>query len=354
MSNNQVLIITDNRSSFYAEPYSLSPEKCRITGLDSIRYLGFSGVNAVVIDCASISGVLKKVSLGIRDNAETQALWELLAMQGGPRVYLLVEKMQKPGNEMMQMGIEYIIPAELRKLVADAAPATQTREAQAAEFRQQLLTADDIRDLHQKGARQLPAGSRLTAWASEIADSLNLHAAEHKLHLLLPVKITSKEQLAGQHENLYSLASRYPSLLFMVNEIYLPVFNSLFPSLGGRTVAPSAHWASHGAYTGETSVQMLVDQRCFGAVVPACKPYSDPENLKKLAKLAHQHGLALFCTFTLASAGTCDIIATDGSGAGAMIPLYQAGVVSPGKLPESGAIVVDNEFLQQITIRKGN
>ncbi|HPW60506.1 MAG TPA: hypothetical protein PLK58_17805, partial [Candidatus Rifleibacterium sp.] len=73
MNNSNVLIISDNPGSFYAEPLALSPEKCRITRLDSIRYLGFSGLKAVIIDCASISGILKKVSLGIRDDAETQS-----------------------------------------------------------------------------------------------------------------------------------------------------------------------------------------------------------------------------------------------------------------------------------------
>ena len=89
---------------------------------------------------------------------------------------------------------------------------------------------------------------------------------------------------------------------------------------------------------------MLVDQRCFGAIVPPQKPYTDPENLKKLATLAQKQGLALFCTFTLASTGTCDIIASDRQSAGSMISLYQSEVVSPARLPESGAIAVNKEF----------
>jgi len=355
MNNSNVLIISDNPGSFYAEPLALSPEKCRITRLDSIRYLGFAGLQAVVIDCASISGILKKVSLGIRDDAETQSLWELLSTTNGPKVYFLVEKMARPSSDMQQLGVDYIIHAELRRLIDSCG--NNSRNTAAGDNKPVaagILTADDIRDMHQKGARSLPAGVRLTPWAAEVADSLKMSVAEHQLYLLLPVTANSKAHLASQREELFALASRHPNLLFIVSEIYLPIFNNLFPSLSGRTVAPSVHWASHGAFTGEVSVQMLVDQRCFGAIVPPQKPYTDPENLKKLAALAQKQGLALFCTFTLASAGTCDIIASDRQSAGSMISLYQSEVVNQARLPESGAIAVNKEYLQQLTSRKGN
>lgn len=355
MNNKQVLIISDNPGRFYVEPLALSPERCRATRLDSIQYLGFSGLQTVIIDCESISQALKKVSLGIRDTAETQSLWELLSGNHGPKVYLLVEKMAQASSEMQQLGVEYIIPGELRKLVeTTVAQGPQGFANDLTHARNSVLTADDIRSLHQSGARNLPDGCTLTPWAAEVAASLNLGINEHHLFLLLPVIAASREQLAAQREELFALASRYPSLLFIVNELYLPIFNGLFPSLSGRTVAPSVHWASHGAFTGEVSVQMLVDQRCYGAIIPAQKPYTDPENLKKLTALAQKHGLALFCTFTLASAGTCDIIASDRQTAGGMISLYQSGVVDPARLPESGAVAVTKEFLQQITIRKGN
>ncbi|MDD3145736.1 MAG: triose-phosphate isomerase [Candidatus Riflebacteria bacterium] len=350
-----MLIISDNPSRFFIEPLALSPDKCRAAKLDSIRYLGFSALQTVVIDCASISQTLKKVSLGIRDDHETQSLWELLSGTRGPKVYLLVEKMAQTSPEMQQLGVEYIIPGELRKLV-DTTVDQQTRSFAGSEkFTQStVLTADDVRSLHQNGARNLPDGCTLTPWAAEVAASLNLSNSKHQLYFLLPVIAESRQGLANQREELFSLASRFPGLLFIVNELYLPVFNGLFPSLSGRTVAPSVHWASHGAFTGEVSVQMLVDQRCFGAIIPPKKPYTDPENLKKLSAPAQKHGLALFCTFTLASNGTCDIIASDRRAADGMISLYQSGVVDPGRLPESGAVAVTKDFLQQITIRKGN
>jgi len=354
MSNKHVLIITDNPAGLQAEPLVLSSEKCRVTRLDSIKYLGFSGVQHVVIDCASIGIALKKVSLGIRDDDETRSLWGLLASTNGPKVHLLVEKMSKASSEMQQLGVAYIIPAELRRLLEETSSATTHSFSDSDSSASPLLTADDIRDLHQQGSRRLPSGSRLTPWATEIAASLNMQTDDNQLFLLMPVMAASRRQLAEQREELFSLASRYPNLLFIVNEVFLPIFNGLFPSLSGRTVSPSVHWASHGAYTGEVSPAMLADQRCFGAIVPAQKPYTDPENLKKLLGLAQKHGLTLFCTFTLASAGTCDIIASDRQSAGTMIPLYQSGVVNPARLPDSGAVAVNKEFLQQITIRKGN
>lgn len=348
MSNKQVLIISDNPAAF---KQVLSPERCRITRLDSIRYLGFSGLESVVIDCAGIGNALKKVSLGIRDDAETQSLWALLSPGRGPKVYLLVEKMAKASPEMQQLGIEYLIPSELKKLV-DSVPAETA--AASGSLASEQLTADEVRALHQQGIHNLPPGARLTPWAAEVAASLNMSVTEHSLHYLLPVIASDRAGLAAQREELFSLGSRHPNLLFILSEVFLPIFNNLFPSLAGRTVAPSVHWASHGAFTGEVSIAMLVDQRCYGAIIPPFKPYTDPENLKKLATMAQKHGLALFCTFTLASAGTCDIIASDRQSAAAMIPLYQSGVIDPAGLPDSGAIVVNKEFLQQITNRKGN
>lgn len=356
MSNKQVLIISDKPGQFSTGPHALSPEKCFVTKLDSIRYLDFSNWRAVVIDCATIDKTLKKVSLGIRDDAESDSLWQLLSESNSPAVFMLIEKVAKPSPEMQQMGMEYITLSELSRLVSarDENNSGTTSDNSHNAPAGAMLTADDIRELNMKGLKTLPAGCRLTPWAAELADSLQMTASEHHLYLLLPITATSRGQLAARREELFELASRHKNLFFIVNEIYLPVFNELFPALAGRTVAPTVHWASHGAFTGEVSVQMLIDQRCFGAIVPAQPPYTNAENLKKLIQLAQKHGLTLFCTFTLASAGTCDIIAPDHQKAGGMISLYHSGVVDPARLPESGAIAINNEFLQQIAIRKGN
>jgi len=356
MSNKQVLIISDKPGQFSTGPQALPPEKCFVTRLDSIRYLDFSRWRAVVIDCASIDKTLKKVSLGIRDDAESDSLWQLLSESNNPTVFMLVEKMARTSPEMQQMGMEYITPAELSRFINtrdEINPGTTSDNSFDATAKT-MLTADDIRELNMKGLKTLPAGCRLTPWAAELADSLQMTASEHQLYLLLPVTVASRSQLAARREELFELASRHKNLFFIVNEIYLPIFNELFPALSGRTVAPTVHWASHGAFTGEVSVQMLVDQRCFGAIVPAQPPYTNAENLKKLVQLSQKHGLKLFCTFTLASAGTCDIIAPDHQNSGSMISLYHSGVIDPARLPESGAVAINNEFLQQIAIRKGN
>lgn len=356
MNSMQLLIITSNRSELLAAMPGITPENSVITSLDSLNYIGFSHYKKIVIDCASVSDSLKKVSLGIRDDRATQSLWQLLASSNGPEVYLLIEKMERPGNEMRQLGIQYITAAELQKMANSAELSIEqaTRPLEENRPATGILTADDIRDMHQNGLRQLPAGARLTSWAAEVADSLNFHSDSHVLHLLFPVKASSKKALANMHTDIYALNSKFPNMLFIVNEAYLPVFNNLFPSLQGKTVAPSVHWETHGAYTGETSVQMLVDQRCFGAIIPAKKPYTDPENVVKLQKLAQKNGLTLFSTFTLASAGSCDIIASDNSDFGAIVALYPAEALTAGAVPGSGAIVVNSEFLKQSAFRKGN
>lgn len=356
MNSMQILIITSNRSELLAAMPGITPENSVITSLDSLNYIGFSHYKKIVIDCASVSDSLKKVSLGIRDDQSTQALWQLLASSNGPEVYLLIEKMERPGNEMKQLGIQYITAAELQKMANSAESSIEqaSRSLETDRPAHGILTADDIRDMHQSGLRQLPAGSRLTSWAAEVADSLNFHSDSHALHLLFPVKAASKKAMADMRTEIFALSSKFPNMLFIVNEAFLPVFNSLFPSLQGKTVAPSVHWESHGAYTGETSVQMLVDQRCFGAIIPARKPYTDPANFARLQKLAQKNALTLFSTFTLASAGTCDIIASNKSDSGAIVALYPAEALTDNMVPGSGAIVVNSEFLKQSAFSKGN
>lgn len=356
MNNRHLLIITSDRNKLMSSISALSEANITITGLDSLNYIGSAMYKKIIIDCVSISSSLKKVSLGIRDNNETRALWDLLANVNGPEIYFLIEKIERPSSEMLQMGIQYITLVELKKLAMEA-PADDWQPSQAnANERsgQSILTADDIRDLHQQGIHQLPAGSKLTSWAAEVADALNFHTDSHKLYLLFPVKVASSRALQEMRSELFELGSKFANMLFVVNPLFLPIFSESFPSLQSRTVATSVHWASHGAFTGETSVEMLTDQRCFGAIIPTNKPYTDPKNLAALQQLACKQGLTLFSTFTLASSGTCDIIASDKSQSGAIIPLYPAETLTSGVLPVSGAVIVNSNFLKQSAFRKGN
>ena len=356
MSNNQILIISDDRIDLQNRLSVAALEKCRLTGLESLRYLSLAKLGSVVIDASSIDKTLRKVSLGIRDDDASDALWQLLSQPAGTRIYFLIDKMQKPGNDMLQLGIDYIIIEQLEQLIAENAANDRLPVfSDDSSLGSELLTADDIRSMHQQNIRQIPAGSRLTAWASEVAESLNFSQASEKLQLIWPVEAQSRATLKKMHEELFDLSSRYPNLLFLVNPLLMPVFNSLYPSLQGKTVSPVIHWATQGAFTGEPSAAMLADLRCAGAIVPARKPYTDPKNLLSLIKLAKENSLTLFSTFTLASSGVCDIIASESSDSRALTPLYTAEMIGGNELPAgSAAIVVNRELLKQIVFRKGN
>ncbi|PKL44714.1 MAG: hypothetical protein CVV41_04940 [Candidatus Riflebacteria bacterium HGW-Riflebacteria-1] len=357
MSNNQqILIISDNRKDLQKRLSAAALEKCHLTGLDSLRYISFTNLGAVVIDSHSIDKTLRKISLGIRDDDASDALWQLLSQPKSARVYFLVDKMQKPGSDMISLGIDYIIGENLEQLIKDSSSELNfSGNTENSSQSGQLLTADDIRSMHQLNIRHIPAGSRLTAWAAEIADSLNISQSSEQLQLIWPVAANNRAALEKMHEELFDLNTRHPGLLFLVNPALLPVFNSLYPALAGKTVSPIIHWASHGAFTGETSSAMLADLRCAGAIVPARKPYTDPKNLVSLIKQAKENSLSLFSTFTLASSGGCDIIASESSGTGALTPLYNAEMISDKELPTGPAAVVANhEFLKRIALRKGN
>ncbi len=356
MSRNQILIISDDRKVLQERLPAETLEKCRITGIESLRYLGFANLLAVVIDSRSIDKTMRKVSLGIRDDDASDALWQLLAQPAGKRVYFLVDKPVRPGNEMIALGIDYLLYENLDQLLVEAGGETPERgwHGDGSVGNTRLLTADDIRHLHKQNIRKIPAGSRLTAWAAEVAESLNFSESGAALQLIWPVAASSAAALKKMHEELFDLNAKHPDLLFMVNPAYLPVFNDLYPALKGKTVSPVIHWASHGAFTGEVSAAMLADMRCAGAIVPPRPPYSEPKNVASMLKQAKEFGLTLFSTFTLASSGGCDIIAPESSDRASLTPLYSADMIGDGELPGGpAAILLNRELLKRIASRKG-
>lgn len=357
--SRKILIISDNRDKFYGSPLFLSPDHFQISGIRSIGFLGFSGFKAVVIDCASSISALKKVSLGLRDDFESQAFWELLSSAKGPSIYMLVEKQSPASKEMRELGLSYIISSELSKLPASSdgfeTNIPNTDSASYIDYnKSKLLTADDVRELYNKGARALPADVKLTSWASEVASTLQMSETGKELLYLLPLDIKSKADLKSLREDLFELSSKHKNLYFVLNGLYLPIFNSEFPSLKGRTVAPSVHWASHGAFTGELSVDMLCDLQCFGAIILNRSPYNKKENLEKLVKLASSKRLNLFSTFTFASGDTCDIIFDKGFKPIRLIHIYDASEKAKiDYATDSAAIVVDKKYLQSTALNKG-
>jgi len=347
----QILIITENPNLILKE-LDQQQDYITVTGIDSINYIGFSRFSKIIIDCSGIHDSLRKLSLGIHDDRVTSSLWHLLSYHNTFKLFFLIEKSSgRPSQEMNNLGVSFITLCEIKKL--DAAENFSASEAFAGgsikSNYKQLLTADDIRSLHQQGKNTIPAGSRMTSWAAEVAESLNIKASElHRLTLILPVQIKCKKDLLNKREEIFSRSGQFPNLFFLLTAPYLPVFNEMFPSLIGRTISATLHWESHGAFTGEVSAAMLSDMKCYGAVVPARAPYNKAENLNKAMQLASKNCLKLFSTFTLASHGTCDIIATDQKEIGALIPMYPAEAVDIQKLPESGAILVNDDFLRHL------
>lgn len=352
MSNMQILIVTANQSSIFKELSQSQLDKITVTGIDSLNFIGFSRFGKIIIDCSGIHTSLHKLSLGIHDDMITSALWHLLSSHNTSELLFLVDSPTvRPSQDMTNLGVSFITRAELKKLDAGAEDTTINRFSNSRDRSpsDELLTADDIRALHQQGKNVIPAGSRMTTWAAEVADSLNFRTFEaHRVNLILPLNIKSQKDFSALREEIFTKAGRYPQLYFMVSSLYLPIFNEIFPSLIGRTIASSLHWETQGAFTGEVSAAMLADMRCYGAIIPALPPYNQPAHIKKTMELAKKHGLKLFSTFTLASRGTCDIIATDRKEEIALIPTYPAETLDVKKLPESGAILVNDEFLRRL------
>ncbi|NCB47653.1 hypothetical protein EOM81_11630, partial [bacterium] len=231
--SRKILIISDNRDKFYESPLFLSPDHFQISGIGGVGFLGFGAFKAVVIDCAGSLPALKKVSLGLRDDFESQAFWELLSKSNGPSIYMLVNKQSPASKEMLELGLSYIIPSELAKLYTSFDTETTVSGGDSASYidynKSNLLTADDVRALYNSGARSLPADVKLTSWASEVASTLQMSETGKELLYLLPLDIKSKSDLRSWREDLFELSSKHKNLYFILNGIYLPIFNEEFP-----------------------------------------------------------------------------------------------------------------------------
>ncbi len=356
MTNKQLLIVSKNRSYWQQKLTAVSPDKYLITGAESLEYMSLGHHFAVILDFPEAHGLIKKVSLGICDNSACQSIWQLLASDSKVALYMFCEKTDSTIDpEMLQLGIEKRNLSGVISLFQqhESDPAGSTNGNLDNNFpAEKIITADDIRDMQKKGIRQIPAHAFLTPWAKEVADSLNIAQKQDSMRYLFPVEVSNLDALKLQRESIFELSNAHPEMLFIVNPLCLPVFNSLFPSLQGKTVSPSISWESHGAFTGETSASMLADMRCYGAIMPETAAYCMPERLLKTIELAQKHGLSLFSTFTLASTGSCDIIASE-KYRSYVIPLSPKGMTGAAAALENGAMIVDREYLTQSAFRKG-
>ncbi|NLI78136.1 MAG: hypothetical protein GX442_17095 [Candidatus Riflebacteria bacterium] len=335
-------------------PFGLDPEAFLVTRLESVQWLGFGRFAAVILH-EPPADLLTKLALGLRDSPALESLWNLLHGLDGPRVRGLVPAPARPPKAWSDLGLEPILPHELATLTDSVAapgvatPATHPRSA---------MTADDVRELHRTGVRVLPAGRPLTDWAREVADALGMSQGRSpSSHVLVRVAAQTRRDLQARGDRLFQAAHACPGLLFVLDPPMIPVFQDLFPALKNRLVSTTVHWASHGAFTGETSVAMLADLGCRGALLPAAAPYAAPANLGKLASLAAAQGLLIFTTLPLERLPGCDIMAPRPGSPPAptvFVPLATTGDRGPADGPRSPqATWTDDQELDRLVQGKG-
>jgi hypothetical protein len=115
--------------------------------------------------------------------------------------------------------------------------------------------------------------------------------------------------LRAERERYFALATTWPNALFVLSPALLPVWAEHLPSLRNRMVSARIHWATHGAYTGEVSLEMLLDQGCRGALLPAGTPPFPADRHADLLARATRAGFLLFAPDPLERAPGCDIMA---------------------------------------------
>jgi hypothetical protein len=326
-------------------PFGLAPEQFLTCTYESLGYLGLGRFCAVVlheppVDC------LQKLALGIRDTRELENLWDVLHVARGKPVKILVPAPCRPLQAWLDLGIEPITPRDLTALAGEAPRTPQG--PMTAGGGNSPLTADDIRDLHRQNIRFIPADRPMTSWAREVADSLGIVIGEKSaVWKIVEVKAGTPRGLLALSEKLHHWAHADSQVLFLLPSPLWPVFNERFASLRGRLVAGSVCWADKGAFTGEVSLDMVLDMRCRGVLLPDVAPYNKPEYRRKTAERAAKHGLLVFALNSLEQNFPCDIMATPhgvASGTAKLVPLTDTRGNPAAKTgPNAGAILVSEK-----------
>lgn len=307
-----LLIISANLTSetLCEEPFSLSPEKFFLCSPGSLAFIPIKRYPIVVLHDFS-ENTIRKVALGLRDNPESEALWEVMANRS-KSVYQLVSAATRPSPDCFALGIEIITPTDLRTLIDHQETSDYNS---GAEHSSEIVTAEEIREMHQNGVTTISESVRLTPWAKEVADSLGMLVSDEPRDLiLLDLGSITKIRLAEMKENLFSWNRQFQKLLFVLPAPYFPIFNEMFPPLKGRIVAPSIHFEEKGAFTGEISLSMLIDSACAGAILPNFSRKTDPKQMKNFFSRAEKHGILLFSTKSLEPTYEYDIIAPPETG----------------------------------------
>ena len=323
-------------------PFGLQPEEFVLTCLDSLSVLGFSRFAAIVIH-EPPADLFRRLSLGLRDRPDAEALWTVISQIRSVPVFVLVSKIERPPTELSDLGIDCIVPQRLRELCAFAATSGMGGSGPAVAAAS-VLTADDVREMPVKGIHSLPESTPMTDWARETAAAIGIRLTpQASRRILVPVEARSITHLQKFSELIHSFASSPHAPLFVLPEPLMPVFNEMFPSLRGRLVAPSIHWEKQGAYTGEISLTMALDLGCEGAIVPDLPAYTDPKRFEMLCTSVAGKQFSLYVSSPLAAQDCCAIIGnrifrlTDGRGRPA------------AALPDEGALLLKGCELENLT-----
>lgn len=288
-------------------PFGLQPEEFVLIRLDSLAVLGFSRFAAIVIHEPPVD-LFRRLSLGLRDRSDAEALWTVISRVHSVPVFVLVSKIERPPTELSDLGIGCIVPQRLRELCDISAPST-TGSTGPTVTASSMLTADDVREMHIRGIRSLDETTPMTDWARETAAALGIRLTpQASRRIIIPVEARGARHLQKFGERLHAFASSPHAPLFMVSEPLMPIFNELFPSLRGRLVAPSLHWENKGAFTGEISLAMALDMGCEGAIVPDLPVYTDTKHFEQICNMAAGKQFSLYVPAPLAARDCCAII----------------------------------------------
>ncbi len=310
--NNLLLVVSPTLRSedLMATPFNLDPESFLVTGYASLGFIGLESFSSVVFHDPP-PDFLRKLQLGIRDSRELEGAWKLFAYPGRRSIRILVPAPVSPPPQVWRdLSIEPVFPRDL----ATAIPGNNEVFTSPGPVKPAVpLTGDDIREMHRKGVRELPPGSRLTDWGREVADTLGMTVRDSSpCPLLIALSARTTKALRAASEFLFSSATAHPEALFVVVPTLIPIFRELFPSLKNRMVSPVVHWAAHGAFTGEVSLDLLIDMGCAGAILQDDPPHNLPKNREGLIRRAGEKGFRLFSPSPLAAEKACDIITAPG------------------------------------------
>ena len=195
MSKAPVLIISDDRNDqerFSIAPYNLSLDDFVAISCETLKYTGLNRFSAIAIDSHSLVPSLKKVALGICDDGITESLWSIFSAKSSLPIYMIVDRVSAPTQDMKALGIEYVLPSDLKKLVGSFRFSYQGEAPHQASAKDlSPFTADEVRELYQKGIRRIPGDRPLTMWAKEVADSLCMIQGTEEKHFLYYVQAQS-------------------------------------------------------------------------------------------------------------------------------------------------------------------